>query len=169
MVKTDKIKIPSKKILSVLLLEYGINYLIFFVIVTFLIGIAAVIFDYKLFVVALLWIFIVIPMGMILLFFIYGMLPLTTYNTILHHYEFDNNNISLIIAPIVEDSEEKQSDLKERRFEIKYEDIKKMKYDSEGIILICDNPNKGVCYLPFASFPDKESLDRVITLLTNKN
>lgn len=157
-IETSEIKISPKKLLTLLAMEYGLSFIAISLGVALLIGATAIIFDARFWIVALIWIFIVIPMGMFLLFIIYGMLPLTTSNAVAHKIRFEKDRLFVIIPPT--DSESNPTSR-----EIEYSSIVKINSAGDSLVVFFNLPNKGLLWIPNYSFSDASQLKAVFGLL----
>ena len=85
--------------LSLLFWQYGLFWLggAFAGFVVFII--LGIIFDYRFFVLALIWLFLFLPLVVAFLYFFYGMLPLTTFNTIPHIIIFNQDEVRVRVIP----------------------------------------------------------------------
>ena len=92
-------------------------------------------------------------MAILIIFLSYGLLPLTTYNTIPHSLKFDTERIKIEFL----EEENEESKLKDKI--IFYSDLIKIKRNSEFLILFFKNPVKGVLLIPFISLKDKTELE----------
>ena len=161
-IDTKEIRLSPKKLISILLMEYGIGMIAVSLIVAFLLGVSAFIFDFRFFIVALIWIFIIIPMGMFLLFLIYGMLPTTAYNTLPHKIHFEED--ALEIEFLGNDNEDdQQGAIKSQRLEYNYVD--RISIGPSYLIVFFNAPRKGWLWMPVASFYSPEDFKSVTETL----
>lgn len=93
MIESGIIKMPSRKMFSVLFMQNGILWLIIALVGIVIFALIGCFYDNRFFILALIWIFMIIPMIVAFLYFFYGMKPLTTFNTIPHKLKFDEKII----------------------------------------------------------------------------
>ena len=116
MIVTGEIKMSGKKMLSLLFMQYGIPWLILTLAGILIFVILGIVIDYRFFILALIWIFLFIPLVMAFLYFYYGMLPLTNFNTIPHKILFSDSEIRIRVLPVYN---EKQSTASKEELEHK--------------------------------------------------
>lgn len=167
MIETKEIKMPPKKMLSILFLQNGsaaIWIALGGIIVFLVLGICV---DHRFLFVVVLWLFLISPMEIAFLYFFYGMQPLTAFNTIPHRIIFNPKEIKIIFIPI-EKPEQKKEDEKdseepvqpERNYIIKIDEYEKMKTGPDYILFFFNK--KGWLWLPVSSFERYEDFKEVI-------
>lgn len=112
-IETAEIRMSSKLMLSVLLLNYGLPWVIAALVgfaVCIVLGCAV---NIRFFLLALIWIFLLTPLVIAFLYFYYGMSPLTAFNSILHKLEFSDSEIEVKIIHLSENEEEISANEKE--------------------------------------------------------
>lgn len=122
-------------------------------------GILSFVADYRFVILALIWIFIVMPLAIFLLFIIYGMQPLTTFNTVPHKLYFNTDSIA--IEFISDDSERAITPKK-----IDLNNISKIKSGPDYLVIITGNMNKGILILPYSSLPTTDDLNEIFKILS---
>lgn len=158
--ESSEIKLSTKKLLGLLTLEYGLIWILVGIGVSILIWLCALFFDYRFAILGLIWIFIVIPLLMLFLFFIYGMLPVTAYNTLSHKLIFDEEDIRIIFL-----NKEEEEENKIREETVPYKNIRKIKYGGDYIIAITEDPYKGILFIPASSFEKKDQFVFITNML----
>lgn len=159
MTETKEIKMPPKKMLSVLYLQYGS--------VWTLIALAGVIafitagfFDPRFFFLALIWIFLVIPLVVAFLYFVYGMNPLTVFNTIPHTIIFDDSEIRVHILKETDENPEKKekgndpADTHDKDYKVSKDLFKCMKSGGDYVLIFFKKI--GWLWVPVNSFESYE-------------
>ena len=122
MIETDEIKLSPKKLLGILFMQYGSPWLI-----AILVGIALFVVlgfsvDIRFFVVALIWIFLVVPLLVAFLYFYYALDPLTALNAIPHKIRYDEKEITVVVIDKKEEEEvetSKEADTRKEKAERK--------------------------------------------------
>lgn len=146
--------------------------------------------DLKFFFLALLWIFLVIPLMMAFLYFFYGMKPLTAFNAIDHKLIFSDTSVSIIIvSPVKEETggeedtekelpgnevkgekeienDEETAKKEHHVFEVKKEDFYEIKSDADSVIAF--SRKDGWLWLPLAAFESLKTFQNVIENLMKK-
>ena len=84
MSETRELKMPPKKMLGTLYMQYGTYWTLVAFIGLCIFILLGIISDPRFFVLALIWIFLVLPLMVAFLYFFYGMQPLTAFNSIPH-------------------------------------------------------------------------------------
>ena len=161
-IETSEIRLAPKKLIGFLAMEYGMMAIGCAIVVALLLGAFALIFDARFWIVALIWIFIVIPMGLFLLFIIYGMLPLTSINTINHIIQFDKEKLYLHLPPPPLTEENANGIHPDASVtEIEYSLIQKINATSDSLVIFCNPPHKGLLWIPAYAFSSKEDFTKV--------
>ena len=170
MIETREIKMPPKKLLSVLLMQYGLPWiaaagigLIVFVVLGFSI-------DYRFFILALIWLFLLTPLVVAFLYFFYAMDPLTAFNAIPHKIIDDENRLRIrFIHP--ENQDERPTDHSEQKdYLIEKEELVETKSGPDYFLLFFRH--KGWIWLPINAFnqtSDLKSLLQSFPLKTTSN
>lgn len=143
-------------------MEYGMGWSMFAIGIAVLFSILALTIDFRFWILGLIWVFIVIPFTIFFLFVVYGMQPLTTYNTILHRIIFNPDSIVIEFLP-----EEEKSQTQTKTIELK--SPLKIKSAADNLILFFNNPNKGILYLPLSSLPSNDKLNEITDFMTTFN
>lgn len=157
MIETREIKMPSKKMLLVLFLESGILWTViaFAGFVTFIIlGFAL---NFRFFLLALIWIFLLIPLVVAFLYFYYGMDPLTAFNSIPHKICFNDKDIEVKL--LVNEGEEKES----KSYSVDKELFKEIKSGANYFLMFFKQ--RGWLWVPVESFSSLDECRRVIDSL----
>lgn len=107
--------------------------------------------SYKWFLVTLLWICIFIPMMMVFLYFFYGLLPLTALNSIIHKVALYSGKA--VVTTCREDDEGNLTE--DINTTIDYNNLKRILLEPDVLILVSNEPTKGLLILPVSEFPDR--------------
>ena len=142
-----------------LFLEYGIVWISLAMIVPLILAVLGITYDYRFFILILIWIFIIIPISFFLLFVVYGMQPLTTYNTIKHTITINNKEINIKL--IIEEGE----DFKSKEISLDYTFLEKVKTSTDSFILFFKKPLAGIIVIPFNSLGNNEHIDNILRKL----
>lgn len=180
--ETVEIKMSQSAFLNFLFLENGliwglvaIGAILGFVIASFFGG-------FRWLVVALMWLFIVIPMMMAYFYFFYGMKMPTAVNCIEHKITFRQSNCQIIIPHKKRENETNVSEdhnnikdpedfptLQPTIIDIPYSSYKEMKLGAGCVYLLFNKPYEGFLWLPSSSFENgsqfNENLDWIISRL----
>ncbi|MCH5228291.1 MAG: hypothetical protein J1F16_10850 [Muribaculaceae bacterium] len=166
MTATRELKMPSKQMLQVLFLQNGMPWISITAagIVVFIL--CGIIFNIRFFVVALIWIFMVIPLVVAFLYFYYGMNPLTAFNSIPHKVIFDDSKVTLeFIDPQEKENEENNSISPRKEYTISREEFLEMKNGGKYVLLCFKK--KGWIWLPTDSFEEFKQFKDVIASFSN--
>lgn len=159
MIETGEIKVPAKKILSLLILHDGKfwQYLSILGILVFVIlGITV---DVRFFVIALMWVFLIIPMEIAFLYFYYGMRPLTVFNATAHKIIFQNNDI---VIQLIQKEDSPEYEETENRKEYRLQKDSFTSFKAGGDYVIMNFGTKGWLYLPLSSFNSMDEFKEII-------
>ena len=113
MIESKEIKISAKQMLTVLFCNYGTPWTIAALMGIIVFIILGFCLDFRFFFLALIWLFLIVPLVVAFLYFYYGMKPLTAFNTIPHKIFYDNSEIRIRILP----KDEAQNDASEETIE----------------------------------------------------
>ena len=160
MIETKEIQMPRKQMLGVLFLQYGTLWIS--------VGIAGMIalvvlgfsVDYRFFILALMWLLLIIPMMISYLYFFYGMQPLTAYNIIPHRLKFSRERIDVSFPEKTD--EEGRVIGKAREMSISKQELQELKPGVDYVILYFRQPNKGWLWVPTSGFSSIEEFKKVI-------
>ena len=160
MIETKEIKMPPKQMLTVLFLQHGMPWTViaFAGIIAFII--TGAIADYRFFLLALIWIFLFVPLVMAFLYFYFGMKPLTAFNAIPHKIIFSPGEIEVRIK------EEPEEEKLENSEENKYKDFKTSVTDFDNIKSGADyfliiSRQKGWLWVPFVALESKDDFHNI--------
>ena len=164
MFESKELKMPSKKMLSVLFMQNGAKAILIAVggIIIFLI--LGLLFSYKFFILCLVWLFFISPMEIAFLYFYYGMRPLTAFNTIPHTIDFSPDKITYHFIPL--DQEEKEKELEqhsERTYHLETSEYQNFKTGPDYVLLFFGD--KGWIWLPVDAFEKHDDFKTVISIL----
>lgn len=167
----EPFKIPLNKLLFALLGEFGFYFSLLIFIVTLAFVCLGFFFGYKFFILALLWLFIVVPLICFYLYIFHVLKPLTVYNSLLHSLEFKNNEIYITTYHKIQDKKtekginenvekkETTGQLETKIFYIKDFIIGKMKNGTYGMSLFFNSPQQGILMIPYFSFRSGSDLE----------
>lgn len=164
MIETSEIKLTPKKMFSFLFLLNGKIWILIALSGVVIFTVLGIAIDPRFFVLALIWVFLVIPMLTAFLYFFYGMKPLTAFNLIEHNVLFTDKEIQLNF-PRKENEENRTSDLKE--YKIPNSDFESIKTGPDYIIV--NFRNQGWMWLPLEAFTSIDELNKVVGIITSKN
>lgn len=155
MTETGLLKLPPKKLLGILSLQYGKPWFLLA-----LAGIAVFIalgcaLDIRFLVLALIWVFLVIPLGVAFLYFFYAMDPLTVFNAIPHKIQFLEKQLVIVLP-----SEDPESESPEKRISVNREELRQIKSGADYVILFFGK--KGWLWVPVAGFGNVASFKETI-------
>lgn len=150
-------------------MEYGIVWAVAALAVAVVISFCAIFFDYRFLILALIWIFIIIPFSVFFLFLIYGLQPLTTINKLNHRLNFLDDSV---IVKFNDSEDEAETPNPIQDWKISNADVAKIKYGTDYVIFFFDGDRKGFLWLPIHGLSSKENMRDVIDNFTdqlNKN
>lgn len=176
----EPFRIPNSRLLLVLLGEFGAIFSLLIFLVTLVFIILGFFLGYRYFVLALLWIFIVVPLICFYLYIFHALKPLSAYNSLIHSLEFTNEELNITLySPIKdkkgkkekydinEDAEIKDSEINdEKTFSVKDYKIYKVKKGGFGVSLFFNSPLQGMLLIPYSSFKKPSDLETLTTLTT---
>lgn len=160
----EPFKVPVNKLLLVLIGEFGFYFSLLIIGATLAFIVLGFFLGYRFFVLALLWIFIVVPLICFYLYIFHALKPISAYNSLLHSLEFKDNDLNITIYhmkkgtvmekgnKIEEIRDADQEEKEEKTFTIKDFKIDKIKKGSSGISLFFNSPSQGVLLIPYSSF-----------------
>lgn len=168
MIETKEIKMPPKKMLSILFLNYGSLWsaLAFggfavWIILGFTVSL-------KFFFLALIWIFLLVPLVVAFLYFFYGMEPLTAFNSIPHKIEFSPDQLILkFISQNPDDIDGQEEQTIEKKYIVKKSDYIKMKSGADYILLFFKP--KSWLWLPVEAFNNMDDFKEAISMFPNNS
>ena len=155
--------------LSLLFMQNGIPWLILAFAGILIFIVLGLVLDLRFFVLALIWVFLVIPLLVAFLYFFYGMQPLTAFNTIPHKILFDSSELRIQIIPYEEEKdtyeeEEIQTGNHVKDYVVFNNELKEIKSGGNYVILFFKN--KGWLWLPLYAF---DTYDTYKTIIGNFN
>lgn len=159
MIETGEIKMEPKKMFSVLFMQNGFLWLmiaIFGIIVFIALGITI---DPRFFILALIWLFMITPLGVAFLYFFYGMKPLTAFNSIPHKLIFSDSSIKVRLLEYDKEGNEKENPEK-KDYEVAKNSFTGMKTGGDYILLFFNK--EGWLYLPVASFASLNEFKEIV-------
>lgn len=173
---TDIIKMPVKRFLFVIYIEKGRIWLIISLlgILTFL-GLG-IFLNLKFLMLMFMWICIIIPLSAVFLFFYFGLLPLTSLNSVNHKIEFFDSELKIYTEENKKDAHshnytfhdsksdnenQNEEPVFKERMNISYFLCSKIKIYPEALILFFKSPNEGFIWLPPEAFKEKGRLASV--------
>lgn len=160
MIESREISMPSKKMLKVLFMQNGIGWTtgaLSGVLVCIILGFC---FDLRFFVLALIWIFLFVPLVMAFLYFVYGMKPLTAFNSIPHKILFSEDEIIVRLIERKDDEDGEPEVIKE--FKEGTKSFVKIENGPDYILLVSNKD--GWLYLPFSGFDSIAELKKAIEI-----
>lgn len=177
-ISTDIFNINAKAISHTLVTLYGKKWFMPTFGVLLPMVLLGAIFDLRWVIVALMILFIVLPMVLAFLFFYYGLDPVSVVNSPPHALEFGDNAITVYIYEMVECSpdtdssssspENKNPDFKTKAIkEIDYCGIKDFIVGLSQVILRTSVPGNGFLIIPLSAFPDKMQFELAISAITS--
>ncbi|MCH5225621.1 MAG: hypothetical protein J1D77_06450 [Muribaculaceae bacterium] len=151
MTETREIKMSPRKMLTLLFLNYGLPWTLTALlgaIVFIVLGLAV---SLKFIVLALLWVFLVVPLAVAFLYFYYGFEPLTTFNCMPHRICFEEDRMDVKIFPLNPLEEKPVNEESEpKTYSIPREDFRQLKVGADYAILFFGK--KGWIWLPIDAF-----------------
>lgn len=149
MIRTKNIKMPAKKMLSTLFLQYGMPWIIITISGVLIFMILGLALNYRFYLLSLIWIFLFVPLILVFLYFFHGLRPLTTFNVMPHHLVFDDDILKVRLS---EKAEEDSGEEKERfkEYEVKKSSFVEYKLGGNYALLFFDR--QGWLWLPLEAF-----------------
>ena len=165
MVITGEIHTPAKKMLTLLSLNDGKIWLYIACIGIFVFLILGISTDPRFFILALMWFFLIIPMGIAFLYFYYGLRPLTVLNAVRHKVIFEGDNIQILLMEN-EASSESESQTPQSSRCVAAKSFKGIKNGGEYILM--DFGKEGWLYLPVSAFYSLDDFKDIIDNYTKR-
>lgn len=179
---TSEIRMLPREMLKVLMLNYSGIWMAIAIGGAVILCIGGALIDIRIWVLALMWIFILVPLLIAFLYFNYGMMPLTALNCIPHILTFKDSEIEVKIKnhdQELKSESEQNEDSKnkylspdhndyERHIVIQLNDFSYLKSGGEYVILFFHPKNRGWLWLPVSAFPSIEDFHSALKHLTNK-
>ena len=125
-------RIKSGKLLGILYMMYGTGWTILSLVGVIVFIVLGFTIDLRFFVLALIWVFLIIPMIVVFLYIYYGMKPLTAMNCIEHELECNSSGCKVIVA---NGNEDEESNKEKREYDVEMKDCKGMKMAGEYVIM----------------------------------
>lgn len=163
MIETGVIKMAPKKMLQTLFLQYGRPWALGAVCGIVVFVVLGCTLDYRFFILALIWIFMVIPLATAFLYFYYGMDPLTAFNAIPHKIRFSEEKVTVELESL-EPSEEEGEPTSLKTYVVNTLEFRQMKSTLDGLILSFGK--KGWLWLPISSLSSPDDMQATIALLS---
>ena len=117
--------------------------------------------DNRFFILALIWIFMFVPLVVAFLYFFYGMKPLTAFNALPHILIVDRDKLSVrIIEHETEESEEEKPSTK-KDFIMEFSKFDQIRPTADYVILY--SKQDGWLWLPMDAFQDKNQFTELIS------
>lgn len=164
MIETKEFRITPKKMFSVLYMNDGIIWTCVAISGILAFALIGAFSDPRFFIVALIWVFIVFPMMVAFLYFVYGMQPLTTFNTIPHSILFSEDKVELNFAE--ENDAEGKAINSHKSYSIDKDKYEKMKSGPDYVILFFNK--SGWIWLPVNSFESVADFQSVVKSFLKK-
>lgn len=154
MIESKEISLSSGKMLSILFMQYGKPWLIITLGGIILFCLLGGLVDLRFFVLALIWVFLFIPLIVAFLYFFYGMKPLTAFNSIPHKIIVDDNTLDVEIpqAPTEESEEASIPTNGYKNFKVNNEEFISIKTGPDYMILL--SKKDGLLWIPVSGFED---------------
>ena len=126
--------------------------------------------DIRYAIVALMILFIIIPMLLAFLYISYGLLDNCYINIINHEMEFSNQYIKLIGHITTNSEYEDDCSEKEKLIErtIDWNSISRIIYNFNDIVIIINKPKFGFLLIPFSELQSKEEISKLLSLIKSK-
>lgn len=150
MIETREIKMPHKKMLRMLFTLHSTPWILVTIGGLVIFSFIGVFFSYKFFFLAIIWLFIVIPLCFSFLYFFYGMSPLTAFNTIPHKIKIKDSKMLFTFSKLHdEDPSSEQEQFSE--YEETLDSFSNIRCGSDYVIL-SSTTKKGWVWIPVSSF-----------------
>lgn len=165
MIETKEIKMAPKKMLATLFLQYGMPWTIaglIGIVVFIVLGIAV---DSRFLFLALIWIFLIIPLVVAFLYFFYGMKPLTAFNSIPHKIIFYDDRLEVFV--IEKEEGEEENHINPKPYTVEKSRLKEVKNGSDYVILL--SKEDGWIWLPRFAFHNMDDFKRIIESFFQNN
>lgn len=159
---SKEIKMTSKQLLSILLLNYGSRWIIISIIGIVIAVVLGFALDVRFFILGLIWICMIVPMMVAFLYFYYGMLPLTAFNAIPHRLFIAEDQIRIRLKE-VEDEEKTEEKKQQKDFIKENSDLLELKTGADYILAFYKK--EGWLWLPTYGFSDMEEFQHAIKLI----
>lgn len=162
---TTDIKMAPKKMFHVLLMRYGLFWIIFALAGIVVFVVLGCLLNLKFLILALIWIFMILPILMAFLYFFYGLEPLTAFNCIPHKIFFRSGSLSVRLMDI-EDQEIVEAEKEKKDYIAKREDFKEM-MSGPGYVLLFFK-KIGFLWVPVNAFDNLDSFHTAINTFVNE-
>ena len=147
---------PSKKLLQILFLQYGIGWTVIAILGIIVFVLLGCLIDFRFLILALIWIFLLLPLVVAFLYFFYGMDPLTAFNTMPHKILASRDSLSTLLTG--EDSE--------KEYKVDLNNFKEIKYGVDYAIIFFHK--EGWLWLPIGAFTTLEEFKEFLSYLPVK-
>lgn len=156
-ISTEKFKLSAGQFIVLLTRLAGLKWLAVPIIGVVSLAITAIaLADVRLAILAMMLVFIVIPMIMAMLYINYGLSENCYINVIDHEIIFSEKEI-IIQTYHIRNPEEENPEEEIKRHIVEWETIKDVQYGLKHILLIISQPRFGFLYIPLSAFPESSS------------
>ena len=165
MIETGEIKMPPKKLLSILFFQKGIIWLIIALTGVALFIILGITLDPRFYVLTLIWIFLFFPLIIAFLYFFYGMEPLTAFNSIPHKLIFSKDAIKV---RLIRKEESGENEIENNNYyTVDKSSFSGMKTGADFVLLQFNK--SGWLYLPVSSLSSLNDFKKIIGIFQDKS
>lgn len=169
-ISTERYNISHGKFIKLLLQLVGRRWLWFPAILFVVVSLFAVLSDLRYAIVAMMVLFILIPMLLAFLYIYYGLSQGCWQNILERRLTVSDDFVEIVSyvkRKIGFDDEETLRE-EERITKIEWKDINRVRFISSGIVLELSCRPYGFMYIPFSAIPDKEESKKMIELILER-
>lgn len=156
MIETLEIQMPSKKMLSILFLQYGMPWMVIAIVGLAVFIVLGFLIDFRFFMLALIWLFLILPLVIAFLYFFYGMNPLTAFNSLPHKILFSDSEIKVRIR----ENTQEETEPEYKDYTLKKEHFSRYKTGADYVLLFFKQ--KGWLWLPVSGFENITQFKNVL-------
>ncbi len=181
-ISTDIFKIKGGTISRTMMTLYGKSWILWTLTIMLPFIVAGIIFDLRWVIIALMLLFIIMPMMLAALYFYYGMNRISVINSTYHKFEFSSKSIRAYIyskelptqiqastsTDTVISDEDKPDYTLRSQIDIPYSIIKDFVVGMQEVILRTNLNGRGFLLLPLSSFQDKQIFAKTLEIVTTE-
>lgn len=164
MIVTKEIKMPGKKLLSVLYMQYGSLWTWISVVGLIVCIILGITVNFRFYFLALIWLFMFLPLMVAFLYFFYGMQPLTAFNAIPHKIIFGDSQLKVRLMERDENGNEVEAN-ENKDYIANYTSLKELKSGTDYMLAFFTKI--GWLFLPLSAFSSIDEFNNALKLIRN--
>lgn len=154
--------------LRVLFMLYGRRFVVAAAIPAAACVVASMVWDLRWLIVALMIIFLFIPLAMAMLYFNYGFKPECFVNVLQHSVKITTSSVrvrAMVTTP--DENDEGDCEVREVNYAFGYDMSNPYRTTGDALIVNVQSPSSGFLYIPYTAFAGVDALRRAVDILNN--